>query len=197
MVVKYLGLFILITFSTTNICHAVEMGDDTWNYMFDGIDFDLDSLPGPEVFDTLFVNPTTSESSCVKTDTTSQDYEISDEFVDEAPGATKRGRWQEREHDLLTKALQEKPNDFAYAAKIVKTKSKKQCSARWRNHNPNICKKPFTSEECAIIKKKREQQMGWAAIAHIINQSRKPKKQKTPNQVKNWWNSRYYLKKDE
>ena len=93
--------------------------------------------------------------------------------------ATARGPWIQVEDDLLLKAFsQTGPVKWTVIAKIVGTRSPKQCRERWSNClQPALKRSPFEPwEDEIIISKQQELGNHWAAIAKSL-----------PGPVKNRW----------
>lgn len=101
------------------------------------------------------------------------------------PEHNSRGSWTQEEDAALNSAVaQIGENKWSKIAKMIKTRSSKQCRERWMNClKPGLKREPFERwEDEILIQKQTELGNHWAAIAHALPG-------RSPGAVKNRWYS--------
>jgi hypothetical protein len=102
-----------------------------------------------------------------------------------SPEFVARGTWNDSEDDLLKSAVARfGPKKWIEVAKLVPSRTAKQCRERWFNRLcPEIKHDPFTTwEDSFIIEKQRELGNRWSVIARLLPG-------RSTNAVKNRWYS--------
>ncbi|TBU05413.1 Myb-like transcription factor [Hamiltosporidium tvaerminnensis] len=101
----------------------------------------------------------------------SNNQEQNAESNTESESKHKTGKWTADEDKKLLDLVQEYSyENWAKIAKLIETRSGKQCRERWKNHlNPMVTKKPISEEEASIIFE-AQSRIGnkWCKISELL-----------------------------